>query len=232
MTGALKTVRPETVRAWVDGWVVSRNAPTPVREPWGLRVDVGLPGHMVRHVVPAPTPATLRHLTALPSVPGTWLKLCAPPEEVAPWLPPSWDVQGPEYMMTAPLDPAPPRTRGVTGMTAAARAGVAAPTGYTLAVTTRAGVTVARLLTTAGEMAARGQMAIAGATAVVDQVETASNHRRRGLGTIVMRALTATAAAGGAADGVLVATPAGRSLYETLGWAVHTPMTAAVLTAG
>ncbi|MDR8407707.1 GNAT family N-acetyltransferase [Nonomuraea sp. 3-1Str] len=229
MTRALKTVRPATVRAWVDGWVVSRNAPTPVREPWGLRVDVGLPGHVVRHVVPAPTPATLRHLTALPSAPGTWLKLCAPYEEVAPWLPRPWDVQEPEFMMTASLDPA-PRTRGLTGATAAARAGVVAPDGYTLAVTTRAGVTVARLLTAAGEMAARGQMAIAGTTAVVDQVETAPHHRRRGLGTIVMGALTATAAAGGATDGVLVATPAGRSLYETLGWAVHTPMTAAVLT--
>ncbi|GAA2291819.1 hypothetical protein GCM10010149_44130 [Nonomuraea roseoviolacea subsp. roseoviolacea] len=228
MTGALKTVRPEPVRAWVYGWVVSRDAPTPVHEPWGLRVDVGLPGHMVRHVVPAPTPAILRRLAALPSVPGTWLKLCAPREDVAPWLPPAWDVQEPEYLMTIPLDPV-PRTRGVTGMTAAARAGVAAPHGYTLAVTTRAGVTVARLLTTAGEMAARGQLAIAGATAVVDKVETAPHHRRRGLGTVVMRALTATAAAGGAADGVLVATPAGRSLYETLGWAVHTPMTAAVL---
>ncbi|WP_144069963.1 GNAT family N-acetyltransferase [Nonomuraea indica] len=215
MTQAVRTVRPETVRAWVDGWVISRGTPGPVREPWGLRVDVGLRDHLARHIVPAPTPATLRHLTAVVDTPGTWLKLCAPAEAVERWLPPSWVVQEPEFMMTAELEETP----------------VAAPPGYTLAVTTRAGVTVARLLTHAGEMAARGQMAVAGATAVVDQVETAHHHRRRGLGTIVMKALAAHAAAGGAGTGVLVATPAGRSLYETLGWCVHTPMTAAVLTA-
>ncbi|MBB6346508.1 GNAT superfamily N-acetyltransferase [Nonomuraea muscovyensis] len=214
MTQAVRTVRPETVRAWVDGWVISRNAPGPVREPWGVRVDVGLPGHLSRHIVPSPTPATLRHLTAVLDAPGTWLKLCAPAEAVERWLPPSWAVQEPEFMMTAELEEAP----------------VTAPPGYTLALTTRAGVTVARLLTQAGEVAARGQLAIAGGTAVVDQVETAGHHRRRGLGTVVMRALAAHAAAGGAGTGVLVATPAGRSLYETLGWCVHTPMTAAVLT--
>ncbi|WP_113699716.1 GNAT family N-acetyltransferase [Nonomuraea lactucae] len=218
MTQAVRTVRPETVRAWVDGWVVSRNAPGPVREPWGLRVDVGLPGHLTRHIVPAPTPATLRHLTAVLNVPGTWLKLCAPAEAVARWLPPSWAVQEPEFMMTGPLE----------------ESTATAPTGYTLAVTTRAGVTVARLLTQAGEVAARGQMAITGAItgamAVVDQVETAAHHRRRGLGTVVMKALSSSAAKGGAGTGVLVATPAGRSLYETLGWGVHTPMTAAVRT--
>jgi GNAT superfamily N-acetyltransferase len=98
-----------------------------------------------------------------------------------------------------------------------------------VAVTTRAGVTVARLLTAAGEVAARGQFALAGWAAVVDQVETAAGHRRRGLGTTVMKTIAATAASMGARTGVLVATAEGRALYETLGWTLHTPMTAAVL---
>lgn len=213
MTGALKTTQIDTVRAWVDGWVISRDTPPPVPEPWGYRVDVGLPGHLVRHILPAPTPALIQHLTGTITAPGTWLKLCAPADLIAPWLPAGWDIEPPEFMMTAALRPEP----------------VKAPAGYTAAVTTRSGVTVARLLTTAGEMAARGQLAVAGRTAVVDRVETAPGHRRRGLGSVVMRTLTAAAHAAGATGGVLVATPEGRALYERLGWRLHSPMTAAVL---
>ncbi|MEV0386551.1 GNAT family N-acetyltransferase [Nonomuraea sp. NPDC050643] len=213
MTEVLKTAYSATVRAWVDGWVISRNAPQPVREPWGLRVDVGLPGHVARHIVARPTPEVLHRLTETLTTPGTWLKLCAPAEAVAPLLPPRWAVQDPEFMMTVPL------ARGIAQV----------PPGYTLAITTRAGVTAARLLTAAGEVAARGQFAVAGTTAVVDKVETAGGHRRRGLGTVVMKTIASTAASMGARTGVLVATAQGRSLYETLGWSLHTPVTAAVL---
>ncbi|WP_237100946.1 GNAT family N-acetyltransferase [Nonomuraea sp. MG754425] len=186
-----------------------------MREPWGLRVDVGLPGHVARHIVAAPTPEILRHLTGTLTVAGTWLKLCGPAQAVVPHLPPGWDVKDPEFMMTAALVREPARP---------------APPGYHLAVTTRAGVTAVRLLTTAGEVAARGQFAVAGATAVVDRVETGDGHRRRGLGTAVMRTIAATAAAKGARTGVLVATAQGQALYSTLGWSLHTPVTAAVLT--
>ncbi|MFG1947466.1 GNAT family N-acetyltransferase [Nonomuraea sp. NPDC048826] len=215
MTKALETTQVDMVRAWVDGWTVSRGTSAPVPEPWGLRVDVGLPGHAVRHVVPAPTPALVQQLTSAITVPGTWLKLCAPAELIAPYLPPRWTIDSPEYLMTGAL----------------AAEETAAPDGYTLAVTTRAGVTVARLLTDAGEIAARGQIAVVGRAAVVDQVETADAHRRRGLGRVVMKTLAATAVSRGAVMGVLVATPVGRSLYESLGWQVRSPMTAAVLTA-
>ncbi|MGI5284959.1 GNAT family N-acetyltransferase [Nonomuraea polychroma] len=215
MTEVLKPAHFPTVRAWVDGWVISRNTPRPVREPWGLRVDVGLPGHVARHIVPAPTPEILHHLTTTLTTPGTWLKLCAPADHVVSLLPAPWTVMDREFMMTVPLA----RTRTPQ-----------APPGYTLAVTTRAGVTAARLLTAAGEVAARGQFAVAGPAAVVDQVETAANHRRRGLGTVIMRTLSSTAASLGARTGILVATADGQALYETLGWTLHTPMTAVLLT--
>jgi hypothetical protein len=214
MSEVLKTAYSAIVRAWVDGWVISRNAPEPVREPWGLRVDVGLPGHVSRHIVPGPTPEIIGHLTATLTTPGTWLKLCAPAEAVAPLLPAPWTLKDREAMMTAPL----PRT-----------ALPEAPEGYTLAVTTRAGVTAARLLTAAGEVAARGQFAVTGQAAVVDKVETGSGHRRRGLGTVIMRTLASRAASMGAKTGILVATMEGQALYETLGWTLHTPMTAVVL---
>ncbi|MEO3869827.1 GNAT family N-acetyltransferase [Nonomuraea sp. B12E4] len=177
-------------------------------------MDVGLPDHVARHIVPHPTPAVLTHLTRAVTVPGTWLKLCAPAEAVAPGLSSKWSIQDPEYMMTTTLTRATPRV----------------PAGYTLAITTRANVTAVRLLTAAGEVAARGQFAPSGTTAVVDHVETAPDHRRRGLGTVIMQTLATTAASMGASEGILVATAAGRALYETLGWTLYTPMTAAVLT--
>ncbi|TMR24729.1 GNAT family N-acetyltransferase [Nonomuraea turkmeniaca] len=178
-------------------------------------MDVGLPGHVARHVIPTPTPEVLHHLTTTLTTPGTWLKLCAPAEAVASFLPPAWTVMDREFMMTASLArTAPPQ----------------APPGYTLAVTTRAGVTAARLLTAAGEVAARGQFAVAGSAAVMDQVETAADHRRRGLGTIIMRTMSSAAASLGARTGILVATAQGQALYETVGWTLHTPMTAVVLT--
>ncbi|NRQ32313.1 GNAT family N-acetyltransferase [Nonomuraea sp. NN258] len=181
-------------------------------------MEVGLPGHVTRHIIPNPTQETLERLTAAITVPGTWLKICAPVETVAPWIPGTWSVKVEEYMMTATLTRAAPRPRAV------------APPGYTLAITTRSGVTVARLLTDDGEIAARGQFAVSGRTAVVDQVETAVNHRRRGLGTVIMRTLAATAWSAGARTGVLVATGEGQALYRTLGWSLHTEVTAAVLT--
>ncbi len=45
-----------------------------------------------------------------------------------------------------------------------------------------------------------------------------------------MKTIAATAALRGARTGVLVATAQGQALYETLGWRLHTPVTAAVLT--
>uniref|UniRef100_UPI000AC6FF97 GNAT family N-acetyltransferase n=1 Tax=Streptomyces sp. NRRL B-24085 TaxID=1709476 RepID=UPI000AC6FF97 len=76
-------------------------------------------------------------------------------------------------------------------------------------------------------LAARGQTAPTGATAVFDRIETAPAHRRRGLGSVVMRTLQGAAAAAGARTGVLAGTPAGRALYESLGWHVQAPLTSA-----
>ena len=42
----------ELVRAWVEGWVVSRLASPPVEEEWGFSFDVALPKHITRHVLP------------------------------------------------------------------------------------------------------------------------------------------------------------------------------------
>jgi predicted GNAT family acetyltransferase len=72
---------------------------------------------------------------------------------------------------------------------------------------------------------------VRGRAAVIDVVETDPAHRRRGLGSVVMAELSRAAADRGAVRAVLVATEAGRALYEKLGWRVESPITAAHLAA-
>ena len=53
-----------TIRAWVDGWVVSRGAADPVDRKWGFTVDVGQVPHATRHVLTADDEATVRKVAA------------------------------------------------------------------------------------------------------------------------------------------------------------------------
>ncbi|WP_328750454.1 GNAT family N-acetyltransferase [Streptomyces sp. NBC_00285] len=257
------------VRAWVDGWVVSRGAAPPEREPWGFTVDVGLVAQVSRHVFAAlgddVDEEAVRKVADGVTGTGVWLKVFQNPEVVGAWLGEGWWVDPePGYLMTIPLTttqagrtgrlpdlvagtgtpkaeqtdaPAAGRTNGPqtrrtgtpgTGPAdapAAARMNV--PDGYRMRVWSAGGAR--RMLVTApdGSLAARGQVAPTGATAVFDQIETAPAHRRRGLGSVVMRTLQASAAAEGAETGVLAGTPAGRALYESLGWHVEAPLTSA-----
>jgi GNAT superfamily N-acetyltransferase len=193
-----------------------------VRSDWGFTIDVGLPGHVMRHVVHSADEATVRRIIARTTTPGAWLKVLVPPDTLESWLAPGWHLAGGlGYLMSASLPAA-------TAAAASARAPGPVPEGYRLSTWTRAGVTRALVRTCDGAFAARGQIAVTGATAVVDQVETDPAHQRRGLGRLVMRGLTHAAARQGARAGVLGATPEGRALYETTGWRVLAPLTGAL----
>ncbi|MGW7255617.1 GNAT family N-acetyltransferase [Streptomyces sp. NPDC054834] len=204
----------DAVRAWVDGWVVSRGAGEPVSRPWGFTVDVGLPKEVARHVLPAADEATVRKIVENTTAPGIWLKTFVAPRTLEAWLPPGWALAGGRaFLMTASL------------RTAEAPADV--PDGYRLSSWNRAGVTRVLVRAADGAFAARGQIAVTDGTAVVDQVETDPAHQRRGLGRLVMGTLARTAARAGATAAVLGATEEGRALYETVGWRVRAPLTAA-----
>ncbi|MFF7314939.1 GNAT family N-acetyltransferase [Streptomyces sp. NPDC008137] len=206
-----------TVRAWVDGWVVSRGAAPPVTEPWGCTIDVGAIGHVTRHVFGA-TGEDLDE-TAVRKVAGdvtgdaVWLKAFRDPSVVAGWLDESWWIDPePGCLMTVPL---------------AADDVPDVPDGYRLRTWSRGGVTRVLVAAPDGSLAARGQIAPTGETAVADQIETAPGHRRRGLGGLVMRTLQHAAFQQGARTGVLSGTPAGRRLYEALGWEAVALLTSA-----
>lgn len=196
------------VKQWLDGWTVSRGAADPVGAPWGWTVDVGLAREVARHVLPEPGEADVRALAAT-APPGTWLKLFAPDEVVRPWAGDGWEMAGPGFLMTLPLAPVP--------------AGPP-PAGYTVTTWTRGGVVKTLVRAGDGRLAARGQAGLAGRVAVPDQIETAPDQRRRGLGALTMRTLQNAAWEAGAREGVLVGTPDGRALYEALGWTLRSPM--------
>ncbi|MCX5211221.1 GNAT family N-acetyltransferase [Kitasatospora sp. NBC_00240] len=199
----------ELARAWVAGWVASRATAAPVAEPWGLRIEVGHPKQVTRHVLFDTDANTVRELARAITAPTTWIKAFVEPGTIAPHLSPQdWAEDIPGFLMAADLRPAP----------------VHAPDGYTLSSDTAQGVTRVRILAPDGSLAARGQIAPTGASAVVDQVETEPAHQRRGLGTVVMRSLGNTALDQGAGTGILGATIEGRALYESLGWTVRAPL--------
>lgn len=215
------------MRNWVDGWVVSRGAAPPAVEPWGWTIDVGLAHHVSRHVFAATNDevdeATVRKVADSVTGAGIWLKVFAEPSRVGPWLGDGWWV-----------DPEPGRLMSVRLRTSR-RPGThetpaAVPDGYRLRTWSSGGVTRVMVAAPDGSWAARGQIAPTGATAVVDQIETSPDHRRRGLGTVVMRTLTQAALEQGAEVGVLGGTPDGRALYESLGWRVDAPLTSAKFT--
>ncbi|WEO97433.1 GNAT family N-acetyltransferase [Streptomyces sp. FXJ1.172] len=204
----------EAVRAWVDGWVVSRGAAEPTREPWGFTVQVGLSKEVARHVLTAADGATVRKL-AESSVAGVALKVFVPARTLAAWLPAGWGLlDGHAAFMAASL--------------ADVEATPGLPGGYRLSSWSRGGVTRVVVRAADGAFAARGQIAVTGTTAAVDQVETAPAHQRRGLGRAVLGTLAEAGAGQGARAAVLGATEEGRALYESVGWRVLAPLSAAM----
>ncbi|MFE5583296.1 GNAT family N-acetyltransferase [Kitasatospora sp. NPDC056531] len=204
----------ELVRMWISGWTVSRGSADPVEQPWGWSIDVGAPvGEVGRHVLPEPTEAEVRKLAETITAPTTWLKLFAEDDTVRPWLGPRWRLDQPGFLMTAPLGPERPEL----------------PAGYTVTTWTRGGILRVLVRTGDGHLAARGQAGLAGPVAVPDQIVTTPEHRRRGLGSVVMRTLQSAAHETGARTGVLVGTVAGQALYTSLGWTTHAPMASLVL---
>ncbi|WP_409182972.1 GNAT family N-acetyltransferase [Amycolatopsis sp. VS8301801F10] len=122
-----------------------------------------------------------------------------------------------EALMTIPLRRHPPRT---------------APPPYTRTTARHATVCETVLRHPDSGVAARGTMAVLGTDAIADRIETVPEHRRRGLGSVVMSSLAENAVAHGATTGILVATAAGQQLYAALGWSTRATVLIAQAPAG
>ncbi|MCE3263151.1 MAG: hypothetical protein K0R43_2230 [Pseudoduganella sp.] len=198
---------------WLTGWSLSRGVPLPVRSHGGLTVEVGMPLQLRRHVFLDAGPA-LQACAAQIHEPHIYLKAAVEPAVLRAALPARWTVEAPGYLM---LGPATPSRQSEL------------PSGYAIEATSEHGVHLVSVVHASGEVAASGRIAIHEGCAVYDQIVTAEAHRRRGLGTIVMRNLDALATRAGADERLLVATEDGRGLYLSLGWRLLAPWTTAVL---
>ncbi|KRA64400.1 hypothetical protein ASD89_20045 [Caulobacter sp. Root656] len=195
---------PALVEAWAAGWALSRGVGAPIRTAGGHRIVVGQPGHAERFVFPALDAAALSDLAARITAPGIFLKAFCAPEALLAAVDARWSPQAPGDLMAADLVAVPPPA------TLAA--------GYLQKLRAEGAVLVVEIHDAEGVLAASGRAALTGGFAVFDKIITDPAHQRRGLGRVVMGVLGERARALGADQGVLVATPEGRALYEVLGW--------------
>ncbi|HYH15637.1 MAG TPA: GNAT family N-acetyltransferase [Flavisolibacter sp.] len=210
----MSAVDPYIVETWIKGWSLAREVPPPVKEGDGFRVDVGWPQQRVRYVFPKVS-STFQHLAETIQEPWHFLKVCTPPEVIHSLLPPQWMIQPTGYMMTCSGPMSTTKTCLLEG--------------YTLTLETDVVVPIAKIYAADGAVAAMGRVVFVNDFAIYDRIETHPDHRRRGLGSVLMKALEAFSADHGRKKGLLVATAQGKALYETMGWQLHTLYTTAVI---
>jgi GNAT superfamily N-acetyltransferase len=197
-------VDPQIIAAWTAGWAISRGKPPPTPIHNGFYLEDGRPQQKARYVFPDLREEVVRAMTATIDEPWVYLKFCAPQAAVAAVLPDGWRLDEPGFLMAAD--------------SAALAKGSSLPSGYSVSIAAQGDAVELSIRSDSGETAARGRLVLRGALAIFDQIVTEEAHRRRGLGTAVMHRLGREAVRRRAERGILVATPAGRALYLSLGW--------------
>ena len=209
---ALSHVDPKLVFAWQAAHSIARSSPPPVHDRGGLRVDTCSEKEVKRWVFPRLCDG-LRAIAHEITAPRHYLKLCGSDEELRNALPVRWEVQPANYFMM---------------MAAANRDAQPLPSGYRMELHRSGPVIRACIIAPDGDLAASGCAAETTDVFIYDRIETAQDHRRKGLGFAVMIALGA-ARKSLASPQLLVATEEGRNLYAKLGWTVIAPLAAATI---
>jgi len=208
-----KLVDAELLEQWLRARSIARNLPQPVPDRGGLRVDTAMPEELRRYVFAGPTPA-ITELAQEIHEPYVFIKMCGAGARLQSLVPHRWQLQPSGYLMTkeAGRNPVP-----------------SLPPGYWLQVQTESGVTTARIFADDDTPAASGYAVEYEGVFVFDRIATAPAHQHQGLGAAIMAAL-GTAQQSQAAQRVLVATEAGRGLYSTIGWSVHSHYSTVAIT--
>jgi len=207
---------PDLIARWADAWAISRGATMPVVRDGGLYIHVGQPDQIGRYLFAQVDADAIRPLAVSIDRPLLYLKVCARADLVRPLLPLGWEIATPGYMMTAPLSVMLDRPPYI-------------PSEFEIRITRDNSITFAHIHDAAGEEAARGRIVAVDRLIVFDRIHTADHYQRRGLGSAIMRALATEARQSGVQDAMLCATPAGRELYTSLGWSLHSDYTTASL---
>lgn len=126
-------------------------------------------------------------------------------------LPTGWKIEAPSFAMV--------------GLTRTERKPVV-PDGYRVEIQASDAAVHVFVLAADGELAASGHGGEGPGASVCDRIVTQPAHRRRGLASVVMAALEERRRDRNKPQ-LLVATEAGRLLYEALGWRVVAPYASA-----
>ncbi len=208
----LSYVDPKLLFAWQAAHSIARSSPPPVPDREGFRVDTHSEKEVKRWVFPRLCEG-LRAIARDITAPRHYLKLCGSDEELRDAVPARWEIQPSNYFMMAAaetLDAKP------------------LPMGYRMDLHKAGPVTRACIIAPGGDLAASGCAAETADVFIYDRIETAQDHRRKGLGVAVMIAL-GTARKSLASPQLLVATADGRNLYANLGWRALAPFAAATI---
>ena len=195
-----KGVDPDSVYAWLCGRSLARGVPQPVADQGGFRVDTGTEAEISRWVFPTIGPGLVALARGLQN-PLYLLKLCGEVDELRSILPGGWQVEGGNFFMQS----------------SGAGFEAAAVEGYAIDVVRNNAVIAVRIVAKDGTLAASGYAGETPDAFAYDRIVTSPAHRRQGLGRAVMAALQGTRHYPGTPE-LLVATEAGRALYERLGW--------------
>jgi GNAT superfamily N-acetyltransferase len=201
------------IETWAFGYALVRGYRPPEPVPVGLWMEVGKVEQRGRFVLRHFDLMMFGNLVRSIDTSGVYIEAFAPREAVVPRLPENWIVRERAYLMVTELTA--PATLPVTS----SYEPVAIDEGAMIRVEVR---------DEHGDLAASGCCALVDGAGVFDQILTQEAHRRRGLGTMVMNALTRRALERGARGGVLIATPDGRALYRTLGWSEWSEVTSVI----
>ena len=201
------------IETWAAGYALTRGYPAPEAVPTGLWLEIGKPDQRGRFVLPGFDPAAFSELARSIEAPGTYIEAPTAREAAAPLLPDNWTVRERAFLMTTVL---------------AAPDNPLLPSGYRLAARDNGATIRVEVVTDDGEIAASGSAGLTHGHAVFDQILTQAAHRRLGLGTTIMGALTRRAMKRGASQGTLIATPEGHTLYRALGWVQWSEITSVI----
>jgi len=193
---------PDLVMAWGRGRAHSRITAQPEPVEGGYRVAVGPPSTEVREVFHTYTAGSLAATAARLDEPGNQIMIAGPSALLASVVPSTWTLDEGGHLMTVAFTQEP----------------YTVPEDYRLLLETDGPLTVARVFHRNGDHAASARLGRDGGFGVFDKVVTAPLHQRRGLGSLMMRALSGSAYAQGMRYGLLVGSDEGRALYEHLGW--------------
>lgn len=192
----------QRLHAWLAGRSIARGLPAPVPDQGGYRVETNSDAEVRRWVFPK-VGSGLVSLGRAITEPRHFLKLCGDAEAFRSVLPDRWQIEASGYFMQGGA----PQIRRPL------------PARYAIEINQTGAVTEVRIKCRAGELAASGYAAETQEAFVYDRIVTALEHRRKGLGAVVMTALHSAKRAADKPE-LLVATSDGRQLYESMGWRV------------